>query len=280
MFNNKIRFISNGSQESDEVKTKFLEIAYENGFVEAEDEESAIVVFAIGGDGCFLRAVHKNNFRSESYYIGYNTGHVGFLQDDKFSEEIFVKFLSGITQIYTMPNIINDSFEVTKMNMLSISIKAERDGKIFYVEKNAVNDIEVSNNTRKIFKADLYLNGTILESFFGDAILISSPTGSTAHSMNAGGAVILEDLPVMQLTPIQSARSNLFKNLINPMITSKVIRIVPSDICYTQIDGMELDEVKLDEIKEIRVSIGERFINRVHLNSSSNKIETIKAKFL
>ena len=282
MLTNVIRFISNGVGSSDSIKERFLKIALENGFVEYDQTKNShpSIVMAIGGDGCFLRAVQETGFLSNTYYMGYNTGHVGFLQDSEFSDDDFIKLLNCVMDDYNRPHIVRNTFSVTDMYVLYVQIKAERNGKTFYIERKVVNDIEVSNTTRKTFKADLYLNDELLEEFSGDAVLVSSSTGSTAHAMNAGGAIIVEELPIMELVPMQAARSSLLKNLINPMITSKVIRIVPSGICYTQVDGMTLDEVSEDEIKEIRVSVANQRIKRVHISSSANKITTIKKKFL
>ena len=283
MLTNVIRIISNGVDTSETVKeTIFKPLALNAGFVEYDQfkNPNPSIIMAIGGDGCFLRSVHETGFLSDAYYTGYNTGHVGFLQSSGFTDNNFRKLLECILKEYDDPYIVRNNFSVTDMYVLDILIKAERDNKTFFIEKKAVNDIEISNNTRKTFKADLYLNDEMLEEFSGDALLVSTPTGSTAHSMNAGGAIIVEELPIMELVPLQAARSSLLRNLINPMITSRVIRIVPSGICYIQIDGMGINEVKEDEIREIRISIADQRIKRVSMEDSATKIQTIKKKFL
>ena len=82
MLTNIIRFISNGVVDSDIVKERFLKIAIDNGFVEYDKSRNihSSIVMPVGDDGCFLRAVAETGFLSNTYYMGYNTGHVGFFK--------------------------------------------------------------------------------------------------------------------------------------------------------------------------------------------------------
>lgn len=276
---NIIQFINKDRKESNKAREEFTRIALENGFnvYDKNKNEEPAIIMPIGGDGTFLNAVHVTGFLKDAYYIGYNTGHVGFLQNSNVTEDDFIKLLNCISN---GKNEIENEFKITQMYLLDIQIKIERNGETLHINDKALNDIIMSSKTRRTFKADLYLNDEKLEEFSGDSILISSPTGSTAYCMNAGGAIITEELPIMEIIPMQAVRGNYSKNLINPLITSKLIKIIPKVPCYVQIDGMENDNIKQCEIKEIKIFIAEQKIKRVHINNSSNKITTIKKKFL
>ena len=76
---NKVKFFSNGLEFSNKIEDELRELFKEYNFeVVEEDFDLAI---ALGGDGAFLRMVKNNNFNSDVYYIGVNTGTLGFLQE-------------------------------------------------------------------------------------------------------------------------------------------------------------------------------------------------------
>ena len=76
---NKIRIFANENEESYKIKLKLQGVLEKYKFeVVEEDYDLAI---AIGGDGSFLRMVNGTNFNSDIYYVGINTGTLGFLQE-------------------------------------------------------------------------------------------------------------------------------------------------------------------------------------------------------
>ena len=89
---NKIKIFSNHTQSSKPIEEELIKLLQENNFELTEDFDLGI---AIGGDGSFLKMVKQTNFNSNPYYIGINTGTLGFLQEikpDKIKE--FVESLN------------------------------------------------------------------------------------------------------------------------------------------------------------------------------------------
>ena len=81
MDNKIINIISNKNYESRKTKKNLIYKLQEKGFLTPEKyDKNAILNICIGGDGAFLRAVHRNAF-PEIPFVGINTGHLGFFQE-------------------------------------------------------------------------------------------------------------------------------------------------------------------------------------------------------
>ena len=108
---NKVKLFSNKSEKSEQIAYELTKILEEYNFEITEDFDLAI---AIGGDGAFLRMVKDNNFDSNIYYIGINTGTLGFLQEIK-PEEIrnFVEALD------------KDEFKVDNIGVLEVKVTTD-----------------------------------------------------------------------------------------------------------------------------------------------------------
>ena len=77
---NKIKLFSNHTEKSLEIQKELEGLLTEYNFELTDEFELGI---AIGGDGSFLNMVKQTNFKTEPYYIGVNTGTLGFLQEIK-----------------------------------------------------------------------------------------------------------------------------------------------------------------------------------------------------
>ena len=85
---NKVKLFSNNTENSKTIEKELIKLLNEYNFEISDDFELGI---AIGGDGAFLQMVKQTNFNSNPYYIGINTGTLGFLQEikpDKIEEFI------------------------------------------------------------------------------------------------------------------------------------------------------------------------------------------------
>lgn len=149
--------------------------------------KNADFMIVVGGDGTFLASIRYANkyFKELPPVLGINQGSLGFLTEgtvDEFKELI----ISGL----------KSSFLIDKRTMFKASIDDEKD-EIF------LNDILVTRKrTGKLFNFEIYYNGEFISSIKADGILISTPTGSTAHSLSAGGPILHPDIPVMLITPL------------------------------------------------------------------------------
>ena len=151
------------------------------------DLDNVDVVFVLGGDGTILLIASECAVRGIKI-IGINYGHMGFLAE--FQPE-------AIDCAVDM--VLSGKYEIQKRSMLEITCG----GKTFY----ALNDLVIQRKTIGAEYAntvDLHaeIDGTTVDNFSSDGIIISTPTGSTAYSLAAGGSVLSPDLNAFILTPI------------------------------------------------------------------------------
>lgn len=154
-------------------------ISYES----AELAEISDFIIVLGGDGTILRLA-RDCAESRTPILPVNIGHKGFLAEedaDKLEEYI--------------DDAINGNCDYDVRRLLRVECK----GNVFY----ALNDVVVLHGTRtKLLKAELRVNGTLLERYTSDGLIVSTPTGSTAYNLSAGGPVISPDAEVLVATPI------------------------------------------------------------------------------
>ncbi len=157
-----------------------------------EFEEKVDYIISVGGDGTFLRAA-KYAFKREVPIMGVNMGNLGFLA------EIETK------KLYTaLENLLKEEFIIE--NRMLIEGRIIRNGK--ELEKRslpyvALNEFVVTRSmTEKIIKISLTANGYPVSEFGADGLIISTPTGSTAYSLSAGGPVVEPTNEVLIITPI------------------------------------------------------------------------------
>lgn len=146
------------------------------------------MVIVIGGDGTILntaRQVASINMP----ILGINVGHKGFLAEiepgDPFS---FLK------------KAVEGNYQISKRMMLSADVY-RGDEKV--AACLALNDIVVSKGPfSRIIRLDAFVSSDFLESYPGDGLIISSPTGSTGYSLSAGGPIVNPELNLLIITPI------------------------------------------------------------------------------
>jgi NAD+ kinase len=146
------------------------------------------LVIAIGGDGTFLaatRAIVDFNIP----LVGINLGRLGFLVD--ISPEQIESKLSNILQ--------GSSIEEKRY---LLQAKIIRDGKAIHQE-TAVNEVVVHRwITPSMIEIVTHINGVYLNSQRSDGLIISTPTGSTAYSLSAGGPILHPSLNALILVPL------------------------------------------------------------------------------
>ncbi len=151
------------------------------------DEIGAIdILFVLGGDGTILKVAIEAG-RKNIKLIGINAGNLGFLTE--FEGE----------QIEEAVDLIHGQFQTDKRTVLEVCVG----DKHFYALNDVVfqrnNSTEADNNVVSI---STEIDGNKVDSFIGDGIIVSTPTGSTAYSLSAGGSVLAPGIDAFILTPI------------------------------------------------------------------------------
>ena len=153
----------------------------------SHDDLKADLLFSIGGDGTILDTV-PFVLDSGIPVLGINMGRLGFLSSIS-KNEITMAVNSVLTGEYTVE-------QRTLLELVSPE-------KVFDDVKYALNELNVIRNPEhsllaiKVFVDDVYLN-----TYWGDGILLATPTGSTAYSLSAGGPIIAPNAKNFVITPI------------------------------------------------------------------------------
>ncbi|MBQ7913569.1 MAG: NAD(+)/NADH kinase [Clostridia bacterium] len=185
---NKIKSV----QAIEEMELFVQSCGYETVRFNAYNEVDGVdVVLVLGGDGAILHsAVYAA--RKNIKVIGINYGTLGFLAEYEKSERERVKELLSALEAGIC--------RIVKRSMLQLDIGE----KTYY----ALNEIAIqrdygllSMNSKQILKLDIQAKEG-RDEIAGDGVLICTPTGSTAYSLSAGGAILTPEVPVFMMTPI------------------------------------------------------------------------------
>ncbi|HJI92905.1 MAG TPA: NAD(+)/NADH kinase [Oscillospiraceae bacterium] len=142
---------------------------------------------AIGGDGTTLNIAKKAAFLNKSA-LGINAGRLGFMSGIERDE------LSLLTKL------INKEYIIDERAMLKATI--EKDGEVLS-SHHCLNDIVVSRgNFARLIDVTITCDGRSVSNMRSDGVIISTPTGSTAYSMAAGGPVVSPEADCIIETPI------------------------------------------------------------------------------
>ena len=145
-------------------------------------------VIVLGGDGTILECARY----AASYSVpvlGMNLGRLGYLAELELNE---LDMIDGI---------VEGQYTVDERSMLKVAIKSAKKGKIHC--GYALNDAILSNGAApKVIDLQLYESSSLIASYRADGIIVATPTGSTAYSMSAGGAVVDPRLNCFCVTPI------------------------------------------------------------------------------
>lgn len=145
------------------------------------------ILIVLGGDGTILTVASKCAKYSVKI-MGINYGHIGFLAEYERGQ------LDEALEL-----ILNGKYSVQKRIMLKVIHNNK--------EQYALNDLVIQretsgNNFLNTVNIEAAIDGQIVDNFCADGIIVSTPTGSTAYSLSAGGSVLSPDLNAFILTPI------------------------------------------------------------------------------
>jgi NAD+ kinase len=156
----------------------------------ANDQELDEVDFAysFGGDGTLLNSVRQLKGRDVPV-LGVNFGRLGFL--------------TSVMQEQLIPateDLMRGIFRVETRS--AIEVESDPPG-LFGGRNFGLNDLTIhKSNTNEMITVHTYINGEFLNSYWGDGLIIATPTGSTAYSLACGGPIIHPNAGVFVITPV------------------------------------------------------------------------------
>ncbi len=179
-------------QRSDEL----LRCLKSGGDVELEDARHTEAIAAgradwavvLGGDGTFLSAARRL-VDADIPVIGVNMGRLGFLTE-----------FSAAECCTHLPGILAGQLSVRSRMMLRVTI--HRDGKVCFASP-AMNEVSLlAGEPFRMIELRVEHNSTPVCQFFGDGLILATPTGSTGYTLSAGGPIIVPSLEAISMTPV------------------------------------------------------------------------------
>jgi NAD+ kinase len=216
------------------IRVSLLQVMGKNAPEVSKEAAYPDLVMVLGGDGTFLRAASR--FVTQQVpLVGVNTGALGFLAHIEANRLAFYLdlLLRG---------------EYTLEDRVMLSIQSNGHGTAAPHEILALNDVVIKNaNPSQLCRLHLYVNDKLVAVYDSDGLILSTPSGTTAYNMAAGGPVISPEVDAISITPI-CPHSFSAKAVVVPITKEFRIQSDPKnqDVVFA-LDGLECGELKPGE---------------------------------
>ncbi len=197
-------------------------------------------VFVIGGDGTILKA-SRYYAKFETLIFGINLGHLGFLSQ-----------AGGNNLEQAVYNILRKDYKIEKRLMLEAN------------NFNALNDFVIKGEqSSRASKFILEIDDKFVCDYYSDGVIVSTPTGSTAYSMAAGGPVLAPNIEALVITPICPHTFSARPLVVGAQSEIKIS--CPTDVNYcVSADGQEVFSFS----NQIKIMKSSYFANLALLNQN------------
>lgn len=223
--------------------------------------KTADIIIAIGGDGTIIRYAKRAAFEDKPV-LGINAGRMGYLANIEQNE---LKLLSKLKR---------GEYFVERRMMLSAAVY---DGSRRIGEYNALNDAVITSGyISKIIDVSVAVAGDSI-SYRADGLIISTPTGSTAYSMSAGGPIIDPLTQSMCITPICSHSLSAKPILLGAENTVRVKAFSKKRAeIFLSVDGRRVAQIR--PYTEVVIRRSRQYAKLIRLNDRSF-YKTLSVKF-
>ncbi|MBN2139433.1 MAG: NAD(+)/NADH kinase [Desulfovibrionaceae bacterium] len=171
------------------------------------------LILVLGGDGTLLSVARKLHYLGAPL-LGIDLGRVGFLAE-----------MSSADWRPVLEDVVAGGFRVARRMVLDFLVR--RSGAVVH-SGLVVNDLVISRSTlARLIRLGLYYGDSFVSSFRADGLIVSTPTGSTAYTVSAGGPLIYPGLEVFCVTPVCPFLCSL-KPMVLP--SDRPIRVVVEEI--------------------------------------------------
>ena len=206
----------------------------------------------IGGDGTLLH-VARHLAENDVPIIGINLGRLGFLTDIALNN-----------MLEEIDSILDGNYTIEKRLMLRVQVKRKQET---ILDQIALNDVVIGRHAlEKLIEWHSYVDDEFLTSARSDGVIISSPTGSTAYSLSAGGPILHPKLDVLTMVPISpQALSN--RPIVLPADRTIKFTLVDTvtEAAHVSLDGLIGSQLQGDET--ILVQRAKSTVSLVHTNN-------------
>lgn len=231
---------------------------------EEEMFEKSDFLISIGGDGTLI-ALARRSFKYQKPILGIHAGTLGFLTDILLDEmEDFIdKIVEGN---YRIDNRMVLDIELISKNK-NIKLVAFNDLVLTRPSVDSIINIDAFANSKQSKMKNKHINR-----YYGDGLIVSTPTGSTAYNLSAGGPIIYPLTRAMILTPI-CPHSLTQKPIVLP--DDFEVSLKSEEHAYIVIDGQE--KYDFNDFSSVVIKIAKDPIHLIHRNERSY-FDVIKQK--
>lgn len=220
--------------------------------------EQCDALVTLGGDGTLISTVRRS-FYYDIPMFGVYAGNLGFLADVSMDElDDFVK------------NLAIGNYRIDERSVLEATIiKNEQEIKI-----HAFNDIVFTRpSISNMIHVETLVDNKAFNTYYGDGVIVSTPTGSTAYNLSAGGPVLFPLTKVFTLTPI-CPHSLTQRPVVLPGEFSIEMK-TPDSQAIIIVDGQDMHE--FHKGNSIHIKLADNFAKLIHRNEF-NYFEVLKEK--
>ncbi len=231
---------------------------HQKGLKKTELLQKSDLALVLGGDGTLLKTARSMGKR-KTLIMGFNFGTLGVLTESQ-PENVEKDLLK----------VLHHHYMVDKRSILRVTIyRKNKKIKTFL----ALNDAVINQGAfARLIEMDVTINQQKIITFTADGLIVSSPTGSTGHSLSAGGPIVHPSIPGIVLTPIcpatLSVRPIVIPNDRQVSITIKTHRHGQADIGLT-IDGQETVYLQYED--EVKIRRSSRYFYLIRLKGAGGK---------
>lgn len=183
----------------------------------------ADLLLVLGGDGTLLSVARLVGARDVPI-LGVNLGGLGFLTEVTL-EELY----------QALDAVFQGTYEVTQRILLSATVHRQGERIAEYV---ALNDAVINKGAlARMIELETHIDGEYVTTFRADGLILSTPTGSTAYSLAAGGPIVYPTLRALVVTPICPHTLNFRPLVISDAATVEIVQGSANENAYLTLDG-------------------------------------------
>ena len=220
--------------------------------------QSVDFLVTLGGDGTLISTVRRS-FKYDIPVLGIYAGNLGFLADVNLDEldEFVADMLKG-------------NYRIDERAILEAKFQENEHEIILY----AFNDIVLTRpSVSNMIHIETLVDSKAFNTYYGDGVIVSTPTGSTAYNLSAGGPVLFPLTNVFALTPI-CPHSLTQRPVVLPGEFSIEMK-TPQDKALVIIDGQDKHELDMGE--SIHIQLAQKKVKLIHRNEF-NYFDVLKEK--
>jgi len=216
------------------------------------------ILLTLGGDGTLISVVRRS-FTYDIPVLGVYAGNLGFLADISMDElDSFVI------------NLVNNKFRIDERSVLEVKIMRDNEE----ITMHAFNDIVLTRpSISNMIHIETLVDGKAFNTYYGDGVIVSTPTGSTAYNLSAGGPVLFPLTHVFTLTPI-CPHSLTQRPVVLPGKFSIEMK-TPTNQALMIVDGQDMYQLDIGE--SVHIELASKTAKLVH-REEFNYFDVLKEK--